>query len=162
MTQSRLNYVQYLQQEVEHLNAIEVRVDGYPLDSCLVELVKLRVSQINSCSFCVSYHSQRLRQMHETTERMEMAVVWQEAPCFSAEERAAFRWAEAVTRIADSAGISDELYAATVDMFGEEGTSQLTMAVVMINTWNRLAVTFQADHQHIAELLKAYEPVPSV
>jgi len=120
----------------------------------MVELVKLRVSQINGCSFCVRYHSERLRAMGETVERMEMITVWREAPCYSEQERCAFRWAESVTRLSDDATISDQLYADSLEQFGEQGLSQLTMAVVMINAWNRLAVPFQSDHQLVPALLK--------
>ncbi len=154
MTESRANYFQFLSQEIDHFTEIESSIDQYPLGSKLIELVKLRVSQINGCSFCVSYHTQRLRLMEETTERIDMTVVWQEAPCFTKQEQAAFRWAEAVTRLADSSGIDDRLYADVVEVFGEEGISQLTLAVAMINTWNRLAVSFKADHRFIPGLLQ--------
>lgn len=158
---SRLNYFQFLQQEIEQFNQIEQSIDEYALDSNLIELVKLRVSQINGCSFCVSYHTQRLRLMGESDERIDMLTVWNEAACYSATEQAAFRWSEAVTRLADSSGIDDTLYAATVDALGEQGISRLTLAVAMINTWNRLAVSFQTDHKFVAELLKSVQSTPA-
>lgn len=158
---TRINYFQFLSQEIEQLNQIEHEIERYTLDSKLIELVKLRVSQINGCSFCVSYHTQRLRLMGESDERIDMLTVWNEAACYSAAEQAAFRWSEAVTRLADSTGIDDTLYAATVDTLGEQGLSQLTLAVAMINTWNRLAVSFQTDHKFVAELLKSVQPTPA-
>ena len=158
---SRVNYFRFLQQEIEHLKSIEVGIDQCALNSNLVELVKLRISQINGCSFCVSYHTQRLRLMEESVERIDMIAVWKESPCYSSEEKAALHWGEAVTLLADSSGIDDRLYAATVDVFGDEGISQLTLAIAMINIWNRLAVSFQTDHRFVAELLKAPHPTHS-
>ncbi len=150
----RVNYFQLVSEEVNQLTAIETMMTSYSISQQLLELVKLRVSQINHCAFCVSMHTQQLRLFDETDQRIDLMSVWEEAPCYSERERAAFRWAEALTKIADGAGVSDELYEATAREFGDEGISQLSIAVAMINTWNRLAVPFQTDHRHIKSFLK--------
>ena len=158
MTATRLNYFRFLSSEMDYLNQIDSCIAQSSLDPRLTELVKLRVSQINGCSFCVRYHTQRLRQLEETTERIDLVVTWQESPCITTDEKVALAWAEAVTRIPDTRHIDDELYRKTVQAFGEEATAQLTMSIALINTWNRLAVPFQTDHKHIADLLDASRP----
>ncbi|MCC9642447.1 carboxymuconolactone decarboxylase family protein [Rhodopirellula sp. JC740] len=150
----RANYFQLIPSEIRQLTSIESTMANYSIGTQLLELIKLRVSQINGCSFCVSLHTQQLRLMNETNERIDLVSVWQEAPCYTDRERTAFRWAESLTRLADECGIHAPLYTESVNEFGEEGLSQLSLAVAMINTWNRLAVPFQTDHQFIASLLQ--------
>lgn len=150
----RADYFQLISKEIKQLSGVEATMASYPMSQQLLELVKLRVSQINGCAFCVSLHTQQLRLFGETNERIDLVSVWEEAPCYTEQERIAFRWAETLTRLAEGDGVSDELYEATVREFGEEGISRLSIAVAMINTWNRLAVPFQTDHQYIEPLLK--------
>jgi AhpD family alkylhydroperoxidase len=150
----RADYFRLISREIQQLSKIETTIADYPMESELLELVKLRVSQLNGCSFCVSLHTQQLRLMHETNERIDLVSVWEEAGCYTARERTAFRWAEAVTRLASGEGVSDQLYQETVAVFGEEGICQLSIVVSMINTWNRLAVPFQTDHKYIESLLQ--------
>ncbi|MCG8653171.1 MAG: carboxymuconolactone decarboxylase family protein [Pirellulales bacterium] len=153
MATPRLNYLPFVSSQIHHLNEIETLIAHSSLDPTLLELVKLRVSQINGCSFCVRYHTQLLRKLDESHERIDLVAVWRESPCFSNQERTALAWAEAVTQLAGGEGINDELYAQTLQAFGEEGISQLTLAVAMINIWNRLAVPFRTDHKYISDLL---------
>lgn len=154
MTQARTIYVEHLPEEVGLLTQIEKRIEACLLDTQLVELVKLRVSQINGCSFCVAYHSTRLRLMDETNERLDQLSVWRESPQFTKREQTALQWAEELTRLADCNGVSDQRYATTVKEFGDEGIAQLTLAVAMINLWNRLGVPFKTDHQFVKQLLE--------
>ncbi|MFU0503046.1 carboxymuconolactone decarboxylase family protein [Pseudaminobacter sp. NGMCC 1.201702] len=115
------------------------------LEKGLLHLIKLRASQINGCSFCVDMHSREARQDGETEQRLYLVVAWKESPLFTTRERAAFAWTEAVTRIAD-AGVSDQLYEETRKHFSEEEMTKLTVALGMINVWNRLCVSFHAIH----------------
>lgn len=155
MSGKRVNYYQHVGKAAEHLMAIEALLEHSSLDPRLLELVRLRVSQVNGCSFCVNYHTQVLNLLEETPERICQAAAWEEAPCFTEQEKAAFRWVETLTRIADSRFVNDELYQATVDAWGEAGISELTLAVGIINTWNRLGIAFHSDHGFIEQLVEA-------
>ncbi len=158
MAGQRANYFQFLRSEIEHFNQIETCIEGYGLDKIMLELVKLRVSQVNGCSFCVLLHTRRLRLLGESNERIDMVAVWPEARCFSDKEAAALRWAEAVTQLAGTKRVGDELYRESEAVFGQDGLSRLTLAVAMINNWNRLAVSFHTDHQYVDHILKAFHP----
>lgn len=156
MSHPRLNYMQYLPKELEHFNAIEASIAKNNLESNLVEFIKLRVSQINGCSFCVRYHTQLLRRIGETDERIDLVAVWAESPCFTDQEKIALKWAESVTQLADGQGVSDDLYDEAVTALSEETLTQITLVVTMINVWNRLAVPFQTDHKYVDDLLKMH------
>jgi AhpD family alkylhydroperoxidase len=108
------------------------------LELSLVELVKMRASQINGCAYCLDMHSKDARAEGENEQRLYVLSAWREAPFYSARERAALAWTEAVTQI--SGGISDELFRSVREHFSEKELVDLTMAVVAINGWNRLAV----------------------
>ncbi|EFM08536.1 alkylhydroperoxidase like protein, AhpD family [Paenibacillus curdlanolyticus YK9] len=110
------------------------------LDPLLYELVKIRASQINGCSFCLDMHVTDTRNLGETEQRLSLIVVWREAPVFTQKERAALALTEAVTRISD-AGVPQELYDEVREHFSESEIVALIMAVNAINSWNRLAVT---------------------
>ncbi|CAM5436608.1 AhpD family alkylhydroperoxidase [Aquamicrobium terrae] len=125
--------------------ALNKAVQESGLEHSLLHLIKLRASQINGCSFCVDMHSREAREDGETEQRLYLVAAWRESPLFSERERAAFAWVEAVTLIANG-GVSDQLYEATLKHFSEEELVKLTVATAMINTWNRLCVSFHAIH----------------
>ncbi|WP_417389825.1 carboxymuconolactone decarboxylase family protein [Gimesia sp.] len=154
MSTARLNYYKHIGKAAQHLMAIEEQLEQSTLGPKLLHLIRLRVSQINGCSFCVNLHTQVLGLLEETPERINQAAVWEEAPCFTEQEKAAFRWAETLTKIADTRYINDDLYQATLDAWGEAGISELTLAVGMINTWNRLGISFHTDHSFIDQILR--------
>jgi AhpD family alkylhydroperoxidase len=112
------------------------------LESTLLELVKTRASQINGCAHCLDMHTKDARARGESEQRLYVLSAWREAPFYSDRERAALAWTEAVTRIAES-GVPDEAYAAARRHFGEKELVDLTLAIVAINGWNRLAVAFR-------------------
>jgi AhpD family alkylhydroperoxidase len=112
------------------------------LEPSLLELIKLRASQINGCAYCLDMHSKDARAQGETEQRLYTLPVWREAPFFSERERAALAWTEALTGVATN-GISDELFAATRAHFSEQEVVALALAVVAINGWNRFAVAFR-------------------
>lgn len=113
-------------------------------DRSLLELVKLRVSQINRCAFCIDMHSKEARAAGETEQRIYGLSAWREAPYYTAQERAALAWAEANTLIADHE-IDDMLYRDTLTHFSEAALIDLTVAIGTINSWNRIARSFKAD-----------------
>jgi len=112
------------------------------LEGTLLELVKTRASQINGCAYCLDMHTKDARADGETEQRLYALAAWREAPFYSDRERAALAWTEAVTRIGEN-GTTDELYAEARRHFGEKELVDLTLAIVAINGWNRLAVAFR-------------------
>ena len=113
------------------------------LEPSLIELVRMRASQINGCAFCIDMHSKDARAEGETEQRLYALNAWRETPFFSDRERAALAWAEAVTLVAEG-HVPDEVYEEARTQFSEEELVNLTMAVVTINSWNRLAIAFRA------------------
>jgi AhpD family alkylhydroperoxidase len=119
-------------------------VDESGLEHSLLELIKTRVSQINGCAFCIDMHTKDARAAGETEQRLYGLSAWREAPYYSERERAALAWAEAITHISQTHA-SDEEYEAARAQFGAEELVKLTMAVIAINGWNRLAIAFRTE-----------------
>ena len=138
----RLDYRKIGEQSWRALGALAKTVDDGPLPHALVEMVKLRASQINGCANCVNLHANRMRQAGETEERMQNVVVWWEATCFDARESAALAWTEAVTLVADTR-VPDDVYDRVAAHFTEQELADLTFAICTINVHNRLAVAFR-------------------
>ena len=115
------------------------------IDKQLLELIKLRASQINGCAFCVQYHILQGESLGMPADKLNLVVVWREAPLFSARERAALAWTEAVTLIAETHA-PDDLYEDVRAQFSEAETVNLTMLIGAINAWNRVAISFRAIH----------------
>lgn len=141
---ARLDYNAIAPSLLGHYLSVEKRLEESSLDGGLLELVRLRVSQINGCAFCVSLHTRWLRERFgESNERIDMLAVWPEAVCYDDRERAALAWAETVTRVA-ATGVPDSAYERARAEFGEQEIVELTTAIANINVWNRLAVSFRA------------------
>jgi AhpD family alkylhydroperoxidase len=113
------------------------------LDHSLLELVKIRASQINGCAHCLDMHTKDARAAGETEQRIYALSAWRETPFYTQRERAALEWTEAVTLLADTQ-VPDDVYERVAALFDEEDLVALTFAVVVINSWNRLAVSFRA------------------
>jgi len=111
------------------------------IDKQLLELIKLRASQINGCTFCVQYHILQAESLGVPADKLNLVVVWREAPQFSPRERAALAWTEALTLLAD--GVGDEVYAQATAEFSEKELAYLTSAVASINVWNRYGAAFR-------------------
>jgi AhpD family alkylhydroperoxidase len=111
------------------------------LDKQLLELIKLRASQINGCAFCVQFHILQGESLGVPVDKLNLVVVWREAPQFSPRERAALAWTEALTLL--TGGVSDEIYAQASAEFSEQELAYLTSAVASINAWNRLGVAYR-------------------
>ena len=122
--------------------AFSAAAEKLGLEHSLLELVKLRASQINGCAFCVDMHTTDARKAGETDRRLHGVSVWRETPFFTPRERAALAWTEAVTQISTH-GAPDELYAALAAEFSAKEQMDLTLAISMINCWNRLAISFR-------------------
>lgn len=112
------------------------------LEASLIHLVKLRASQINGCAFCQHMHAGEARHDGEKQERLDVLPAWREVPFFSDRERAALQFTEVLTRVAEH-GVSDEAFAALTPHFSEQEIVNLVAAIVTINAWNRVAVSFQ-------------------
>ena len=111
------------------------------IDKQLLELIKLRASQINGCAFCVQYHILQGEGLGMSADKLNLVVVWREAPIFSPRERAALAWTEALTLV--SHGVSDELYADVSAEFSEKELAYLSTAIAAINVWNRLGAPYR-------------------
>ena len=109
----------------------------------LSELIKIRVSQMNGCAYCIDMHTKEARLAGETEQRIYALNAWRETPFFSERERAALEWSEAVTRVGDT-HVPDEIHARVAAHFDEAELVALTFGVIVINSWNRLAVSFRA------------------
>lgn len=134
----RINFLEKGQGALKALYGINKYLTTSSIEISLLELVFFRVSQINGCAFCLDMHSKELRAMGETEQRLYALNSWRDTPFYSDKERAAFAWAEAVTKCA----VPDVIYAEAVNYFPEEELIDLTLAVAAINTYNRLNSAF--------------------
>jgi AhpD family alkylhydroperoxidase len=132
--------------------AVERYVRECGLERGLLELIKFRASQINGCAYCVDMHTKDARVNGETEQRLYAVVVWREAPFFTERERAALAWAEAVTLVSREQ-VPDNVFEIARKEFSDKELVDLTMAVIAINGWNRLAISFR-------EVAGTYQPAP--
>ena len=138
----RINYDQVARGAMKAIHTLEAYVSQSGLEPALLDLVKLRASQINGCAYCIDMHTKDARGHGETEQRLYALSAWEETPFYTERERAALAWTAAVTEIARS-GISDDVYAAACQHFAEQELVDLTVAVIAINGWNRLAISFR-------------------
>jgi AhpD family alkylhydroperoxidase len=122
--------------------ALQREVEASGLEHSLLELVKIRASQINGCAYCIDMHTKDARALGETEQRIYALSAWHAPPFFSDRERAALEWAETVTRVGET-HVPDEVYQRLRQHFSEDEFVALTFALVAINGWNRLAVAFR-------------------
>jgi AhpD family alkylhydroperoxidase len=140
--QERVQYAKAYPDAYKAMLALTQAVARTGLAQQLIDLVNYRISQLNGCAFCLDMHSKDLRARGETEQRLYMMSAWREAPhLYSSRERAAFAWAEAVTRLEDQQ-IPDAVYDIARKEFSEAELTQLTLAIVAINGWNRFNVAF--------------------
>ena len=140
----RIRYAQANPGVLRAMLALEAHVDASQLEHPLLELVKLRASYMNGCAYCVDMHTKDARAAGETEQRLYAVPAWRETPFFTPRERAALAWTEAVTDVAGSR-VDDDVYAEARAHFDESELVDLTLAVIAINGWNRLAVSFRTD-----------------
>jgi len=122
--------------------ALQKQVETSGLEHSTLELVKIRASQINGCAYCLDMHTKDARAAGETEQRIYALSAWRETPFFTDRERAALEWTEAVTLVAETR-VPDDVYEQVRQQFSEEELVELTFAVIVINSWNRLQVSFR-------------------
>lgn len=138
----RINYTKVAPHAASALSQIDAYVRHSGLEPALVELIKLRASYLNGCAYCVDMHTKDARASGESEQRIYAVPIWQETPYFSPRERAALAWTEAVTLIGGE-HVPDEVFRQAREQFSEKQLVDLTMAIVAINGWNRLAISFR-------------------
>jgi AhpD family alkylhydroperoxidase len=138
----RIKYREVAPEAISIMLGLEKYVHQSGLDSGLLELVKLRASQINGCAYCVDMHTKDARARGESEQRLYAVVVWKETPFFTEKERAALAWTEAVTQVSWQ-HVPDDVYELARKYFSEKELVDLTMAIIAINGWNRLAISFR-------------------
>lgn len=122
--------------------ALETYVRQSGLEPSLLELVKLRASQMNGCAYCIDMHTKDARAGGESEQRLYALCAWRETPFFSERERAALAWTEALTEVAED-HVPDEVYGLARQHFTDKELADLTLGIVAINGWNRLAIGFR-------------------
>src|SRR5450756_688617 len=143
-TKPRIDAHETAPEAYETMLALERYLHRCGLERSLIELVKLRASQINGCAYCIDMHTIDARAAGETEQRLYLLDAWREAPFYTDRERAALAWTEAVTLVGESQ-VPDYLYEEVRQHFSEEELVNLTWAIVVINGWNRLSVAFRSQ-----------------
>jgi AhpD family alkylhydroperoxidase len=140
--EERIDYSKAAPGATRGLLEVEKYLRECGLEERLINLIKLRVSQINGCAFCIDMHWKDLRVMGENEQRLYSLDAWEEAPYYSERERAALAWAEAITCVSES-HVPDDVYEEAKKHFGEKELADLTMAAALINAWNRIAIALR-------------------
>ncbi|MCZ7610560.1 MAG: carboxymuconolactone decarboxylase family protein [Ignavibacterium sp.] len=143
----RLDWAKTSPEALKAMMAVQGFTDKSSLDHKLIELIKIRASQINGCAYCLDMHTKDAIAMGETEQRLHVVAAWKEAPFYSEQERAALAWCESLTEIS-SKGAPEKLFKDLQKHFTNEQIVELTLAIVVINGWNRLAVGFESEAGH--------------
>jgi len=138
---ARLNYKELSPNAYKAMLGLEKTVNSSGMERLLLDLVRLRASQINACGHCIDMHAKDLQARGETEQRIYLLSAWHESPVYSARERAALAWTDCITLIADERA-PDEVYEIVRKEFSELEFVNLTLAIVAINGWNRLNIAF--------------------
>lgn len=141
---TRLDYKQASPGAYNAMLGLERHVRSCGLEQSLLELVKTRVSQMNGCAYCLDMHTKDARAAGETEQRLYLLSAWRETEFYTARERAALAWAEAVTQL-PLHGVPDDLYDEVRQQFDDTEMVDLTLAIIGINGWNRLAIPFRSE-----------------
>lgn len=152
-----LSFAKASPEAVAAFRGVEAYVRKCGFDDKLLDLIKTRASQINGCAFCIDMHTKDARANGETEQRLYALSAWRETPFYSERERAALGWTEAVTRLADGP-VPESLFEELRRHFSEKQVVDLTMAVIAINGWNRLAATFRTPAGSYEPRKGVYEP----
>lgn len=138
----RISYQEVPAEIFNQLRVLESYLDNTSIGMPLLELLRLRISQINGCAYCVDMHYKELKNTNETELRLSSLCVWQETPYFTDKERAVLQFAERLTKL-NGEQISTNVYESLLEFFSKSEICNLTLAITQINTWNRLMITFQ-------------------
>lgn len=136
---ARLNYGRVAPGVYDAMDALDRHLSECGLEESLLHLVRLRASQINGCAYCLDMHWKDLRVLGETEQRLGSLPAWRECPYYTARERAALAWTEAVTVITNGHA-PDDVFAEALAQFGEKCLADLTLAIAAVNAWNRLSI----------------------
>ena len=136
---ARLNYPKAAPGVYDAMDSLDQYLAGCGLEESLLQLIRLRASQINGCAYCLDMHWKDLKALGDTEQRLYSLDAWRECPYYSERERAALAWTEAVTRIADG-HVPDAVYDQVRPHLSEKELCDLTLAVAAINAWNRLSI----------------------
>jgi AhpD family alkylhydroperoxidase len=142
--QQRINLMEKGGAAVSALLGLNGYLAKSPLEENLIQLIDFRVSQINGCAYCLDMHSKDLRAGGETEQRIYLLAAWRESPFYTKRERAALAWSEAVTLVSET-HVPDDVYEEARKEFSEAELIDLTLAVIMINGWNRLNIAFRTE-----------------
>ncbi|MDX3808576.1 carboxymuconolactone decarboxylase family protein [Bosea thiooxidans] len=142
----RLNAFQVAPGAIDAVLKTQIYVNECGLEHSLLELVKMRASQINGCAYCLHMHAADARKAGESEARLYLLDAWHESGLYSPRERAALAWTEALTRVSSEGGPSDATFAELRAHFSEKEAVDLTVAIGAINTWNRINVGFRTRH----------------
>lgn len=142
---ARLNPYDVAPDAIKPMLALEESIAAGGLEKSLIHLVKTRASQINGCAFCIHMHTREARRDGESEERLYLLDAWRESPLYTPRERAALAWTKALTRIAETHA-PDADYEALAGHFDDTEKVRLTLAIMAINAWNRLAIGFRSIH----------------
>ncbi|MGI9387491.1 MAG: carboxymuconolactone decarboxylase family protein [Methyloligellaceae bacterium] len=141
----RINAYDAAPEAMTVMYAVENYIDNSGLEKSLIELVKMRASQINGCAFCLDMHGRDARKNGDTEQRLFLLDAWRESSLFSPRERAALAWTEALTSIS-STHAPDAVFEDFADHFTNEEATNLTLVICQINSWNRIAIGFRYQH----------------
>lgn len=139
----RLNPYQIAPNGYQAVAALQKYVDSSGLERSLLELVRLRASQINGCAYCLDMHTKDARALGESEQRLYLLSAWRESPFYTERERAALEWTEAVTLVSEGR-VPDDVFERVKAQFQSEELVNLTLTIAVINTWNRLSIAFRA------------------
>ncbi|MDH6233800.1 AhpD family alkylhydroperoxidase [Mesorhizobium soli] len=142
---SRINYYRAAPVAMKAMMALEEATKTLSLRKSIRELIKMRVSQINGCAYCLNLHAAEARAAGISQQKLDVLVAWRESPAFDEKERAALTWAEALTRL-ETSGAPDSDYSTLAAAFDECEQVELTLVITTINAWNRFAVGFRSQH----------------
>ena len=140
--QSRMEYPKVAPGVSQAMSQLERQVRESGLEAPLLDLVKTRASQINGCAFCLDMHTKDARAHGETEQRLYALSAWRETPFYTDRARAALAWTEAVTLVSET-HVPDDVYELAREQFSEQELANLTLAIIAINGWNRLAISFR-------------------
>ena len=141
---TRIDYDKVAPGAFRAMFGLEKYLRGCGLETSLLDLIKMRASQINGCAYCLDMHSKDARAAGETEQRLYLLSAWREAPFYTERERAALAWTEALTLVSEN-HVPDEVYNQARQQFSEQELVDLSLAVVTINAWNRLAISFRSE-----------------
>ncbi len=155
--QPRIDYRKYAGEALQTMLNLEKYISGTGLDEKMVELMKMRASQINGCAYCLDMHSIDARAIGESEQRLYALNAWRETPFFSDRDRAALAWTEAITLVSET-HVPDEVFEEVKKYFSEKEIVDLTLVATAINMWNRIAIAMRAvpgHYRHVAKTSSA-------